>query len=101
VNAEEGISPMAAAKLARFKRVRPQAEGSFCKHSLAWSFGEPATCWRVRVRTHKGDSIGGGFVIHGLRRETADESQLFLADRGTVHAAEAAPSDRYKGQAAS
>ena len=39
------------------------------------TFRPPVTsCLRTRVRTHKEDSIGGRFVIHGLRRETNDES---------------------------
>ena len=38
----------------------------------------------TRVRTHKMDSLGGAIVIHGLRRETIDESRPFLADRGAV-----------------
>ena len=42
---------------------------------------------RSRLRTHKKDSVAGGFVIHGLRRETGDDSRLFLAERHTVCAA--------------
>ena len=37
-----------------------------------------------RVRTHKNGFCDRGFVIHGLRRETADDSRLFLADRCPV-----------------
>ncbi len=35
---------------------------------------------RPRVRTHKRDSLGGGFVIHSPRRETHNGSGLFLAE---------------------
>ena len=40
-----------------------------------------------RVRTHKGDSIIEGFVIHGFRQETCNESRLFLAYEGSVRTA--------------
>lgn len=42
---------------------------------------------RIRVRTHKWDSQAERFVIQGLRRETADGSRLFLAERRTIRAA--------------
>ena len=41
----------------------------------------------LRVRTHKGDSIIEGFVIHGFRQETCNESRLFLAYEGSVRTA--------------
>jgi hypothetical protein len=41
----------------------------------------------TRVRTHKGDSIIEGFVIHGFRQETCNESRLFLAYEGSVRTA--------------
>jgi hypothetical protein len=39
---------------------------------------------RPRAGTHKGDSVGDGAVIQGLRRENEDGSGLFLAERRTV-----------------
>ena len=42
--------------------------------------------WRTRLRTHKRDSHVVRIVIQGLRRETIDERQIFLADGGTIFA---------------
>ena len=65
-------------------------------HALRqWNAAHP------RVRTHKGDSVGSGFVIHGLQREITDESPLFLVDRGSVCSARSAVADRHTWQAAS
>jgi len=46
------------------------------------------------ARTHKEDSVDGGSMIHGLQRETTDESQLFLAHGGAVFAAAGAAANR-------
>jgi len=54
----------------------------------------------ARIRTHKGCSVAGWFVIHGFRRESATESRLFLAHRRSVCADAAAASDGHARQAA-
>ena len=52
---------------------------------LSYSAAAAEPC--ARVRTHKRDSIVRLFVIHRLRQESFDESQLFLANGTSVCAA--------------
>jgi hypothetical protein len=44
----------------------------------------------LMVGTHKSDSFGAVFVIHGLRQEAFDESRLLLANEGSVRCSQTA-----------
>ena len=49
---------------------------------------------------HKGDCLLGWVLIHGLQEEASDKSRLFLADEGSIRAAEAVAPHRHARQAA-
>jgi tripartite motif-containing protein 71 len=77
---------------------RVQKFDSSGKFILAWGSSGSGNGQFIRLRTHKQDSQSRRFVIQGLRRETIDGSELFLAERTAIRAARAASSHRYTWQ---